>query len=46
MCKALTLIHAIQNSFKHFVAITIAMFLPDGAIFTAEDHKLSVPSAQ
>lgn len=43
---ALTFIHAIQNSFQHFVAIAIAMLLPDGAVFAAEHHKLSVSSAQ
>ena len=42
----LTFIHAIKDSFQHFVTIAIAVFLPDWAIFTAEDHKLSIPSAQ
>lgn len=41
-----TFIHAIQNSFQHFVAIAIAMLLPDWAVLTAEDHELSVTSAQ
>lgn len=43
---ALTFIHAIQNSFQHFVTIAIAVFFPHRAVLTAEDHQLPVPSAQ
>lgn len=42
----LTFIHAVQNGFQHLVAVAIAVFLPDGAIFTAEDDELSIAPAQ
>lgn len=42
----LTFIHAVQDGFQHLVAVAIAVFLPDGTIFTAEDDELSIAPAQ
>lgn len=41
-----TFVHAIQDGFQHILSVAVAVFLPHGAVFTAEDDEFTIASSQ